>query len=175
MRTLSMVSGGVVVAATAALVLGVRIMGKNGAPGFLGPGTLAADINLMLEIVLVLGLTAGAFMARAGNIEAHRRNQTTWVLMNAVLVALIMVSSMQDVEIKSIADLAGALYWVTWLHALVGTLTVMAGLWLVLQMNDILPRRWHIGWWRSLMRLTLAGYWAVVLLGGATYYVWYIA
>ena len=46
-----------------------------------------------------------------------------------------------------------------------GLLTVVSALWLVLQMNDILPERWHVSWWKTLMRFTLAGYWAVSLLG----------
>jgi hypothetical protein len=42
-------------------------------------------------------------------------------------------------------------------------------------MNDILPRRFHVAWWKNLMRLTLAGYWAVAVLGFLTYYFWYAA
>jgi hypothetical protein len=37
-------------------------------------------------------------------------------------------------------------------------------------MNDVLPARLHIRWWKKLMRLTLAGYWTVALIGLATYY-----
>jgi hypothetical protein len=40
-------------------------------------------------------------------------------------------------------------------------------------MNNILPARWHVRRWKALMRATLAGYWAVALLGIATYRVWY--
>ena len=53
-------------------------------------------------------------------------------------------------------------------------LSLIAGLWLVLQMNDILPKSMHIGWWKTLMRLTLAGYWIVALLGFTMYYYWYV-
>jgi len=42
-------------------------------------------------------------------------------------------------------------------------------------MNDILPQRFHVRWWKNLMRLTLARYWTVALLGFATYYFWYVA
>ena len=64
---------------------------------------------------------------------------------------------------------------ITWLHALVGTLTALSGLWIVLQMNDVLPPSLHVGWWKNLMRAALAGYWLTGLLGLFTYYVWYIA
>jgi hypothetical protein len=174
MRKIAILSGMVFFIGTAALALGIFAAKKEGAPGFFGPGVLIADVNLLLEIVLVLGLTFGFYLARTGKIEAHRVNQTTWVLVNAALVAFIMVSSLQDVKVNTLSDLSSARYAVTWLHALIGTLTVASGLWLVLQMNDILPQRVHIAWWKTLMRLTLTGYWLVVLLGFATYYLWYM-
>jgi hypothetical protein len=40
-------------------------------------------------------------------------------------------------------------------------------------MNDILPQRLHVRNWKNLMRLTLAGYWIVAILGIATYRAWY--
>ncbi len=174
MRKTAIFAGLVLAGATAALVLGISGAGKAGAPGFFGPGVLIADVNLVLEILLVIGLTFGFYLARTGNIEAHRVNQTIWVLVNAALVAFMMVSSLQDVKLKSVADLADLRTGITWLHASIGTFTVAAGLWLVLQMNDILPQRLHIKGWKNLMRLTLAGYWTVALLGFATYYLWYI-
>ena len=172
MRKLAILAGCAAAAATASLVLYIYATSKN-APGFIGPGVLSADVNLALEIMLVLGLTFGFYLARSGNIEAHRVNQTIWVLVNTMLVALIMVPSLQGMKVKSMADLANTGIWVTLLHALVGTFSVVAGLWLVLQMNDILPRRLHLSWWKNLMRLTLAGYWAVAALGLLTYYYWY--
>jgi hypothetical protein len=42
-------------------------------------------------------------------------------------------------------------------------------------MNDVLPRRLHVRSWKRLMRLTLAGYWTVALMGLATYHRWYMA
>lgn len=173
MKKSALIAGVTLSAATAAAVLAIFAAGKAGAPGFLGPGVLIADINLACEILLVLGLTFGFYLARTGNIEAHRVNQTIWVLVNAALVAVVMVPSMQDVKLKSLADLADLRTGITWLHALIGTFAVAAGLWLVLQMNDILPQRLHVTWWKNLMRLTLASYWAVALLGFVTYYFWY--
>ena len=173
MKIIAILTGIVAAAAVTALALGIFAAGKAGTRGFFGPGILIADINLALEILLTFGLTFGFYLARKGNIEAHRVNQTVWVLVNGALVAFIMVTSFEDVQINSITDLADTRYWVTWLHALIGTFTLVAGLWLVLQMNDILPQKLHIRWWKNLMRWTLAGYWAVALLGFVTYYFWY--
>jgi hypothetical protein len=173
MKKIAILGGCAAAAVTAAVVLGLVAAGKADKGGFLGPGGLNADINLVLELLLVLGLTFGFYLARKGNIEAHRINQTIWVLVNAALVACIMVGSILSFKLNSIAELADPGIGITWLHALIGTFTFVAGLWLVLQMNDILPQRFHITWWKNLMRMTLAGYWVVALLGVATYYYWY--
>ena len=175
MKAIAIIAGIVLAGATAALALSIFSAGKEGAPGFLGPGVLIADLNLLLEVVLVAGLTVGFRLARAGRIEAHRVNQTAWVLVNAALVACIMFGSLEDVKLRGVADLADPKTGVTWLHAAIGLCTAASGLWLVLQMNDILPRRWHVPWWKNLMRATLAGYWVVALLGLATYFLWYAA
>jgi lipid-A-disaccharide synthase-like uncharacterized protein len=160
-------------AATAALVIGLRSAGKADVPGVFGPGTMLADVNIALEVLLVIGLTFGMGLARRGRIESHRTNQTLWVSVNAVLVALIMIGSIRTFKLAHWADLANAGNLVIVVHAVVGTLTFAAGLWLVLQMNDILPERMHLSGWKTMMRWTLVGYWAVALLGIATYRAWY--
>lgn len=156
---------------TALTVLGYFSAGNK--PGFITPDLFTADFNLWLEILLVLGLTVGAFLARRGSIEAHRVNQTIWVLVNGALVLFLMLQSMSEVKVTKPADLADVRTAVTWVHAIVGTLTFGSGIWLVLQMNNILPVAWRITWWKKLMRLTLAGYWIVAILGIVTYYYWY--
>ena len=174
MRKHALVTASIAAVVVAAIVLGFHSAGKAEGGGFFGPGTLKGDINLVLEVVLVLGLTYGAYLARSGRIEAHRVNQTTWVLVNTALVIFIMAGSMKDVGFKNMGDLSDPRIAITWLHAIAGTLTALAGLWLVLQMNDILPQSMHITWWKKLMRMTLAGYWLVALGGFATYYYFYM-
>lgn len=173
MNKRALVIGGAALAVTAAAIAALRATGRADGGGFLGPGPLYADINLVLEIVLVAGLTWGMRLARAGNIEAHRTNQTVWVLVNSALVAFIMAGSMASFKIPSWKALADVGNLLTVVHALVGTFTFLAGLWLVLQLNDVLPVRFHVQRWKGLMRATLAGYWAVALLGIATYRYWY--
>ena len=107
----------------------------------------------------MLGLTFGMALARRGRIEAHRFNQTVWVLVNAALVLCIMIPSLRNAKPRSLADLATLSIGLPLLHAAIGVLTLALGLWLVLQMNDVLPQRWHTARWKTLMRLTLAGYW----------------
>ena len=174
-KTIALLAGGVLAFATAAIMFALRGAGKAATAGFLGHGSLLADLNLVLEALLVLGLTAGMLLARRGRIETHRVNQTIWALVNVALVVAVMIPSLQNAKIGSLADLAHASAAVPWLHAALGLLTVASALWLVLQMNDILPERWHVSRWKTLMRFTLAGYWAVALLGAALYYQWNVA
>lgn len=175
MRQVAVIAGLIAAGAVAWVARSIFAAGQEGSPGFIGRGVLIADLNLALQLLLVAGLTVGARLARKGRIEAHRVNQTIWVLVNASLVLFIMWGSMADVRIESAADLAPIRVWVTWLHAVLGSLTVIGGLWLILQMNDILPASWHIRAWKNLMRATLAGYWLVAALGLATYVIWYPA
>ena len=169
-----LVGGGLVVAGVAAVVIAIEATGNWSGPGFLGPNSLIPDLNLVLQGLLLAGLTFGYWLARRGNIEAHRYNQTAWVLVNAVLVGLIMVGSMENAALDSPGDLAKLHIWVPWLHAAIGAATVAGGLWLVLQMNDILPKALHLRGWKTLMRVTLAGYWLTALMGIAIYYVWFV-
>jgi len=162
-----------IVAATLVMVLALRQTGKADSGGFFGLGPLLADLNIVFEIVLVLGLTVGMLLARRGRIEAHRRNQTAWVLVNLVFVALLMVPSIRTFKWNGLADLKDPGNLATWLHAGIGALTVIAGVWLVLQMNALIPAALHVRRWKALMRATLAGYWIVALLGLATYRGWY--
>jgi hypothetical protein len=169
------VTAAVMVAGSLAWIAGIGLAGLEGSRGFFGPGPLIADANLILEVFLVAGITYGFVLARRGNIDAHQVNQTTWVVLNLGLIALVMAGSMQDVKVAKTADLAEWRTAVTWLHAAVGSLTAAAGLWIVLQMNGVLPKGLHVAWWKNLMRAALAGYWLTALLGFSTYYFWYLA
>ena len=164
MKKTALIAGIVVAGAVAALVLVLRASGKADAPGFFGSGTLLADINIILELLLVGGLTFGMLLAKSGNIGAHRVNQSAWVIVNAVLVALIMIPSIRTFKLAHLSDLGNSGNLIVVIHAAVGALTLISGLWLLLQMNDILPARWHIRGWKTLMRATLAGYWAIAAI-----------
>src|SRR6266850_156553 len=169
-RRSAIIAAIVLVAGAVAWVLGIQLAQLEGSPGIFGPGPLIADVNLTLEVLLVAGLSYGFVLARRGNIDAHQINQTAWVAINLALIVFVMASSMQDVRIAKPADFSEARIVVTWLHAAVGVVTALAGLWLVMQMNNILPARWHLKGWKNLMRAALAGYWLTALLGFITYY-----
>ena len=173
-RRFGLVVGGLLVAGAAAAILGIEASGKWTAKGFIGPGALVPDLNLTLELLLVAGLTFGYWLAKRGNIAAHRYNQTAWVLLNTVLVALIMARGMENAAFENATEFAKIHIWVPWLHATIGAATAASGLWLVLQMNGLLPKRLQVRGWKTMMRVTLWGYWVVALLGLTIYYLWFM-
>ncbi len=137
--------------------------------------SLFADINLIAELLLLFGLTAGYGLARGNKIAAHQYNQTIWVLLNIVLVMFIMVVSFFRSVVPGIpAGLLKAYYFTSTVHSLLGGLTILCGVYLLLRMNNLLPKALRISWWKNLMRITLGLYWLVGLFGIGTYYFWYV-
>ena len=158
-----------------ALVQHLLRSGLASKAGFLGPGNLLADVTLVLALTCVAGLTFGFVLARRGNIGAHHINQSTWFLGVVVLVWLAMLPSLADVWPGKLADFADARFWLTWLHAAIGSLTLLSAVHIVSAMNGWLPKKLQLGSWKMRMRMTLAGFWISALLGIATYCVYYAA
>src|SRR2546428_12127327 len=92
----AIVTAAVMIVGLLAWVAGISLAGLEGSRGFFGAGPLIADANLILEIFLVAGITYGFLLARRGNIDAHQINQTTWVILNLGLIALVMAGSMGE-------------------------------------------------------------------------------
>jgi uncharacterized membrane protein YozB (DUF420 family) len=143
-------------------------------PGFLGTRAhLYSDINLLAQILLLAGMTVGFFLAHYGKIDAHQYNQTTWVLFNIVLAICIMIIRFSEDVISGLpANLQQAYAIVGIIHAVLGSLAIICGVYLLLRMNKLIPKAWQVPWWKNLMRVTLGLYLATGLLGVITYFVW---
>jgi plastocyanin/uncharacterized membrane protein YozB (DUF420 family) len=168
---------GLLVVGTAVFVVVQRnATSLGGGPGFLGTRAgLFADLNLLAEIVLLVGLLVGYGFARRGNIPAHQYNQTAWVLFNIVLTVFIMAVVFSRQVTPGIPEKLGEAYTLTsTLHAVLGTVTILCGIYILLRMNKLLPKALRVSWWKNLMRVTLGLYWLTGLFGLGTYYVWYI-
>jgi uncharacterized membrane protein YozB (DUF420 family) len=134
-----------------------------------------SDLNLIAQVVLLLGLSLGAVLARQGNIAAHQYNQTGWVLFNIVLTIFVMLVAYYQYVIPGLpGNLSQAYSIVATIHAALGSLAILCGVYLILRMNQLIPKNWRIKWWKRLMRLTLALYWLVGILGLGIYYIWYL-
>lgn len=144
-------------------------------PGFFGTkANLFSDLNLIAQILFLIGLTLGAIFARKGHISTHQYMQTGLVFFNIVLTIFIMVVAYYEYVIPGLpANLQKAFGLVATIHAALGSLAILCGIYLVLRMNQLIAPRWRISWWKNLMRFTFGLYWLVGIIGVATYLIWY--
>jgi uncharacterized membrane protein YozB (DUF420 family) len=145
--------------------------------GFLGTAAgLYADITLLLEIAMGMGLLVGALLARLGRFREHAWCQSVIVLLNFAVVVIIMIPSFRShVSPKIPLRLGKAYYALATAHAAVGTVTEIAGLYILLAAGTrVLPEKFRITKYKAWMRTVLVLWWVVLLLGLATYGRWYM-
>lgn len=146
--------------------------------GFLGTGApFSADLNLILQLAMGGALLIGMVLARRRQYRAHKYCQSSVVLLNLVLIALIMAPHFhQQVQNQIPAQLGMSYYAVVTAHAMVGLVAELLGLYVLLvATTQLVPPRFRFNRFKPWMRTTLGLWWAVILIGVGTYYVWYIA
>src|ERR1700722_5426504 len=147
---------------------------KEGFFGTAAPG--AANLVLVLEIFMGLGLLVGAWLARKGRFRQHAWCQSSIVLLNLAVVSVMMIPSFRDHVLPRIpAKLGKAYYALATTHAAFGSLTELAGLYILLSAGtSVLPEKFRITKYKAWMRSVLVLWWVVLLLGMATYRRWYV-
>jgi len=123
-----------------------------------------------------LGLLIGALLARRKRFRAHAWCQSTIVLVNLVMVLLAMVPSFGVQVIPKIPLKLGKTYYaLAATHAALGTLTEIAGLYILLAAGTrVLPEKFRLTDYKVWMRTVIVLWWIVLALGMATYARWYI-
>ena len=145
--------------------------------GFLGTeAPYVADVVLLLEIVMGAGLLAGAWLARKKQFRQHAWCQSAIVLLNLAVIAAMMVPSFGAHVLPRIpARLGKAYYAVATAHGVLGSITEIAGLYIVMSVGTkVLPKKLRIANYKAWMRTVVALWWAVVFAGIATYTRWYV-
>lgn len=145
--------------------------------GFLGTAApLYVDLILLLELAMGLGLSAGAILARLRKFQAHAWCQSTIVLLNAAVIALVMLPSFRrQVSPRIPLKLGKSFYALATAHAALGTVVECAGLYILLAAGTtLMPEKLRLTRYKLWMRIVLAAWWAVILLGVATYARWYV-
>jgi uncharacterized membrane protein YozB (DUF420 family) len=137
---------------------------------------LYANLTLLLEIAMGVGLLVGALLARLRHFRQHAWCQSVIVLLNLALIVLVMIPSFRVQVIPKIPlKLSKSYYALATTHAALGTLTEIAGLYILLAAGtSILPERFRITNYKLWMRTVLVLWWVVLLLGLATYARWYV-
>lgn len=145
--------------------------------GFLGTAAPRyADLVLLLEIGMGVGLLIGAVLARRRQFRLHAWCQSVIVLLNFVVIALVMVPSFRvRVGPKIPLKLGKAYYALATAHAALGTVTEIAALYILLAAGtNVLPQKLRMTDYKVWMRSVLVLWWLVLLLGLATYARWYV-
>ena len=145
--------------------------------GFLGTAAPPyADLTLLLEIAMGVGLLLGALLARLRRFRGHAWCQSVIVLLNLAVIVLTMIPSFRaHVSPKIPLKLGKAYYALASAHAALGSIAELGGLYVLLAVGtNLLPKRLRILRYKFWMRMVLAAWWLVLFLGLATYTRWYI-
>ncbi len=145
--------------------------------GFWFLGTTAsfgADLSLAFMLLAAVLFTIGWRLAARKNYEAHRWVQTAAVCLNAVLVLAWMIRRFLLWVLPEIPSKLGqASYAVTTVHAVVGLLGVVLGVFVVLRGNELVPKRFRFTNYKLFMRSSYALYMLATLMGVIVYVVVY--
>jgi uncharacterized membrane protein YozB (DUF420 family) len=136
----------------------------------------AVNVVLVLEIAMGIGLLLGARLARKKRFRQHAWCQSAIVLLNLAVVAVMMIPSFRVHVLPRIpAKLSKAYYALATTHGAFGTVTELAGLYVLLSAGtSLLPEKLRITKYKMWMRTVLVLWWVVLLLGMATYARWYV-
>jgi uncharacterized membrane protein YozB (DUF420 family) len=143
--------------------------------GFLGTkGTLGPDLTLVLSLVAVVMLTVGVVLARRRSYEAHRWVQTAAVCVNAVLVVVWMIRSLRLYVLPGFpADLNHGSYALATAHAVVGTIGMVIGVFLIIRANQLMASRRSLARYKTPMRVAYLVYVTAFAMGVVLYFVTY--
>ena len=143
---------------------------------FLGTAApFIADLILLLEIAMGVGLLAGVWLARKKRFRQHAVCQSAVVLLNLAVIALVMMPSFHARVLPKIpAHLGKAYYALATAHGSLGIIAEIVALYILLSAGtQLLPERIRITRYKAWMRSTLALWWVVLILGMVTYARWY--
>jgi plastocyanin len=115
-------------------------------------------------------------LARRKQYRAHKYCQSSVMLLNLAMILLIMAPSFhRQVEPQLPGGLKETYYLVPYVHAVLGTIAELLGLYIVLvAATSIIPKKLRFNRYKPWMRTALALWWLVIAIGIGTYYVWYV-
>jgi uncharacterized membrane protein YozB (DUF420 family) len=144
--------------------------------GFLGTNaSFRSDATLILILVTEVLFTIGWRLAVRKRYEAHRWVQTSAVILNTIVVLFTMISSFLVYILPGIpGKLNEGSYGVTTVHALVGLVGLVLGVFIVLRGNDLVPKALRFSNYKLFMRTSYSLYTLATLLGVVVYIVVYV-
>jgi uncharacterized membrane protein YozB (DUF420 family) len=141
-------------------------------PGFLGTkATLRSDLTMVLILITAVLFNLGFFLARQKQFNAHRWVQTTTVILNTLVVVISMVTSYIIHILPGIPEKLGqGDYAVTTIHAIIGGIGVVFGVFVALRGNELVPKNIRFNNYKLFMRWAYAMY-MLATIGGVAIYI----
>jgi len=140
-------------------------------PGFLGTKAhMLSDVTLVLILVTAVLFTIGWQLAVRKRYEAHRWVQTGAATLNTIVVLSTMISSFLTHILPGIpAKLNEGSYGITTVHALVGMIGMLLGVFVVLRGNKLVPKGLRFENYKLFMRASYALYMLATVIGIVVY------
>lgn len=136
---------------------------------------MTTNLNLTIQLLMGAALLAGMWLARRKRYRAHAFCQTTVVLFNLIPIFYFMAPVFHaGVQPGLPQRLNDSFYSVATAHAALGTAAEVFGIYIILVAGTkLLPSALRFRNYKRWMRVELALWWMTILLGLATYFVWY--
>jgi uncharacterized membrane protein YozB (DUF420 family) len=145
--------------------------------GFLGTGaTFAADLNLVVQVLMAAALFFGWLLARKKRFRAHGICQAAVLLLNLGMIALVMWPSFHSQLVPAFPRWFHRRYFaVAAVHGVLGIAAELLGLYIALVAGTrLVPPALRFRRFKPWMRAGALAWAAALLAGLATYVVWYI-
>lgn len=134
----------------------------------------AADINLVAQILMLVGLFIGFAFIRRGDVTRHKNIQTAMVLTNLFFIAFVMVSSFYNYVVVG-RTTTGTTASLMMVHGGLGLAAELTGIYLILRMRtQVIPKRFRVRNFKLVMRGLLALWTTIVVVGVALYVTRYV-
>lgn len=135
--------------------------------------SLVADINLILQIVILGILSWGVFQAKRRKFQVHHTLMTVAVITNAALIVAVMNPSFFRILPFALRNPGADKPTVLWPHMVLGAVAEVLGIYTVLASNSgaLEPSRRRMFTW--LMRTTFLLWVLAFVVGIVLYFVWY--
>jgi len=140
-------------------------------PGFLGTHAInLSDLTLVLILFTAVLFTIGWQLARHEHYEIHRWVQTGAASVNAMVVLGVMINSFITHILPGIpGKLLQGDYGVTTVHAIIGAIGLVLGVFVVLRGNKLVPKALRFKNYKLFMRTSYTLYMLATFIGVIVY------
>lgn len=135
-----------------------------------------ADAAAVVEVVMAVILLVGWLLVRRGHVRLHRLLQSSVVLVNIPIVLYAMVPPYLDYVAPYVpSQLGQASVLVPSLMLVAGAAAELLGIYIILVAGTSwIPERFRFRRYKLWMRTELGLWWAVVVSGLLTYYLFFV-